>query len=67
LATEAHGEGGFDPLHQFQVEHWVPIRIGDLTLSFTNSAAFMVIAAVLIVLFTTLTVRRRELVPGRWQ
>jgi F-type H+-transporting ATPase subunit a len=27
----------------------------------------MVAAAVLIVLFTTLTVRRRELVPGRWQ
>lgn len=45
----------------------MPIQIGDLTLSFTNSAAFMVAAAVLIVLFTTLTVRRRELVPGRWQ
>jgi F-type H+-transporting ATPase subunit a len=67
VATEAHGEGGFDPLHQFQIEHWVPIKIGDLTVSFTNSAAFMVAAVVLIILFTTLTVRRRELVPGRWQ
>ncbi len=45
----------------------MPIHIGDLTVSFTNSSAFMVGAAVLIVLFTTLTVRRRELVPGRWQ
>ena len=45
----------------------MPIHIGDLTVSFTNSSAFMVAAAVLIVLFTTLTVRRRELVPGRWQ
>ena len=45
----------------------MPIKIGDLTVSFTNSAGFMVAAVVLIILFTTLTVRRRELVPGRWQ
>ena len=45
----------------------MPIQIGDLTVSFTNSSGFMVAAAVLIILFTTLTVRRRQLVPGRWQ
>ena len=31
-----------DPIHQFQLTKWIPIEIGGLDFSFTNSSAFMV-------------------------
>jgi F-type H+-transporting ATPase subunit a len=55
------------PLEQFEIKPIVPIRVGDLDLSFTNSALFMVIAVVLITTFLTASMRGRALVPTRLQ
>ncbi|MFO1128003.1 MAG: F0F1 ATP synthase subunit A [Rhodospirillales bacterium] len=55
------------PLHQFEINKIVPMHIGGLDASFTNSALFMLIAVTLITLFLVLSMRRRALVPGRVQ
>ena len=36
-------ELAYDPIHQFHIEKIIPIEIGGLDLSFTNSALFMVL------------------------
>jgi len=56
-----------DPLHQFEIQRLIPLHLGGLDVSFTNSSAFMLAAVVLATLFTTLTMRGRALVPGRVQ
>ncbi|WP_207486011.1 F0F1 ATP synthase subunit A [Arenibaculum pallidiluteum] len=56
-----------DPLHQFQIRPIVPIRIGGLDLSFTNSALFMVVAVLLVTALLVYGMRGRALVPGRLQ
>jgi F-type H+-transporting ATPase subunit a len=59
--------GHFNPLHQFQIEELVPIHIGGLNASFTNSALWMVIGAAVLTSFLTLAMRERSLVPGKLQ
>jgi F-type H+-transporting ATPase subunit a len=56
-----------NPLHQFTIERLIPIHIGGVDVSYTNSALLMTIAVVLITSFVVLTTRRAALVPGRWQ
>jgi F-type H+-transporting ATPase subunit a len=58
---------GSSPLHQFEIKTLIPLKAGGADISFTNSAAFMVAALVLITLFLVLGMRKRALVPGRWQ
>jgi F-type H+-transporting ATPase subunit a len=55
------------PLEQFAIERLVPLHIGGLDVSYTNSALFMTIAVVLITALTVLATRNASLVPGRWQ
>lgn len=55
------------PLEQFEIKPIVPIHVGDIDLSFTNSAAWMVVATVAATSFLAFGARRRALVPGRWQ
>ncbi len=55
------------PLEQFTIERLVPLHIGRLDVSFTNSALLMTIAVVLITALTVLATRKAALVPGRWQ
>lgn len=55
------------PLEQFAIEPLIPIRIGGLDLSFTNSAAYMVLATVLVTVFLAGSMRRRSMVPSRLQ
>lgn len=55
------------PLEQFEIKPIVPIEIGGLDLSFTNSALWMTIAVVVITAFLVGGVSRRAVVPGRWQ
>lgn len=55
------------PLEQFEIHPYVPIHIGGLDLSFSNSAAWMAVAAITATAFLTLGARRRALVPGRMQ
>ncbi|MEE8352725.1 MAG: F0F1 ATP synthase subunit A [Rhodospirillales bacterium] len=58
---------GHSPLSQFEIKRWVPIEIGDYDISFTNSSTFMVLTVLTISLFLILSMRRKALVPGRWQ
>jgi F-type H+-transporting ATPase subunit a len=62
-------EGGLsiDPMHQFEIKRLVPLAIGNLDVSFTNSAAFMLVAVALVTLFMTIGGGPRALVPGRLQ
>jgi F-type H+-transporting ATPase subunit a len=55
------------PLEQFTIERLVPLHIGKLDISYTNSALFMTIVVVLITALVLLSTRRAALVPGRWQ
>ncbi len=54
-------------MHQFEIMPIIPIQIGNIDASFTNSSLWMVIAIGLITLFTTVSMRGRALVPGRMQ
>ncbi len=57
----------YDPIHQFHIEPLIPIQIGGLNLSFTNSALFMTLTVVAAAAFLMLSTRGRGLVPSRWQ
>ena len=57
-----------DPIHQFQVQRYVDLlHVSGVSVSFTNSAAFMVGIVASIFLFLTFATRGRTLVPGRMQ
>ena len=56
-----------NPLEQFVIQTWVPIKIGDIDASFTNSSAFMLLAVICASALMILAVRQRVGVPGRWQ
>ena len=60
-------EGHHSPLAQFEIKRLIPLRIGDLDVSFTNSSAAMLVAVAAICIFLMVGMRRRALVPGRWQ
>ena len=45
----------------------MPIRIGDLDVSFTNSSLLMVITIIVATVFLVGGMRKRAMVPGRWQ
>ena len=60
-------EAQHSPLAQFEVHRLIPIHIGGVDLSFTNSALFMLITIALVTLLLTAGTRKRALVPGRWQ
>lgn len=56
-----------DPLHQFVVTPIIPLEIGGVDVSFTNSSLWMMIAVVVSTVFLSLAMRRAALVPGRLQ
>ena len=60
-------DGGQSPLEQFVIKPIIPVEIGGVDVSFTNSALFMTIAVVLATVFLVLGMRRSDIVPGRWQ
>jgi len=62
MAAEQHS-----PLAQFEIHRIVPLDIGGVDLSFSNSALLMVIALALVTIFLLLGMRRGALVPDRWQ
>jgi F-type H+-transporting ATPase subunit a len=55
------------PLEQFEIHRIVPISIGGLDISFTNSALWMAIAVVLVYALVMLGSRHASIVPGRLQ
>lgn len=56
-----------NPLDQFIIQTWVPIKIGGLDASFTNSSAFMLLTVICATALMVLAVKPRAGVPGRWQ
>jgi len=56
-----------NPIEQFTIKPIVPIHVGDLDLSFTNSSLYMVLAVVVSTLFLTSAMSKRALIPGRFQ
>ncbi len=61
MATE------FDPLEQFAIKPIVPIHVGGIDLSYTNSALVMTVAVVVVTALLVLSTRRAAAVPTRWQ
>ena len=57
----------YDPIHQFTLEKLIPIDIGGVDLSFTNSALFMTLTVAAASAFLLLSTRGRGVVPSRWQ
>ena len=55
------------PLKQFEIKTIAPIEVGGIDVSFTNSSLFMAIVITAITLFLVLGMRKKALVPGRWQ
>ena len=55
------------PIHQFQINKIVPIEIGGLDFSFTNSSLFMVVSVLLAGGFLYFATSARSLIPGRAQ
>jgi F-type H+-transporting ATPase subunit a len=55
------------PIHQFEIHPIVPLQLAGHDISFTNSALYMVLAAVLSTAFITLCIRRKSLIPARAQ
>ena len=61
--------GKIDPMHQFAIEPLFGtdhLSLGGYNIAFTNSALYMVAAAVVLWIFV-IGGMKRELVPGRWQ
>jgi len=61
VALELH------PLEQFVIKPIVPLHVGNIDVSFTNSALLMTIAVLLTTAVVVFGTRRGELVPGRIQ
>jgi F-type H+-transporting ATPase subunit a len=55
------------PLHQFTIERLVPLHVGGLDISYSNSALFMTISVALITVFLLGSMSGARLVPTRWQ
>jgi F-type H+-transporting ATPase subunit a len=67
--SEQHSETHekHSPLDQFKVKEIYPIHVGNVNLSFTNSALYMLIATALIILFMLKATSRKLLIPSRTQ
>lgn len=51
-------------MEQFVIKPIIPIKVGDIDISFTNSSLFMVLAVLLSTLILGLCIRRRSIVPS---
>ena len=58
---------GHSPLEQFEIKKLIPLEIGGVDISFTNSALIMVAVAIFITAFMLVGMRKRAVVPGRFQ
>jgi F-type H+-transporting ATPase subunit a len=61
-----HG-GGFNPMHQFVIERYYPLKFGAYDASFTNSSLWMVMATGCVLILLLYSMQRAALVPTRLQ
>src|SRR5450631_3971140 len=66
-AAAHHGGGLPNPMHQFEIIRYLPLKFLGLDASFTNSSLAMVLAAAIIVAFIWYAMRNRALIPSRVQ
>ena len=62
MAAEGHS-----PLAQFDIKPLIELQMGQMNVSFTNSALFMSFTVILVVIFLIFGMRKGALIPGRWQ
>lgn len=55
------------PLEQFVIKPIVPLHVAGYDISFSQSAAWMLVAVIAATALMTLPMRARAMVPGRWQ
>lgn len=65
MATPEAGEKIIDPIHQFVIDRLIPIHVGGVDISFTNSALWAFIAIICAALLFILA--PRNLIPTRLQ
>lgn len=53
-----------NPMEQFVIKPIIPLKAGDVDISFTNSSLFMLLSVGAAVLLFSLCLRRRTIVPG---
>jgi len=56
-----------DPIHQFQLNKLIPLEIGGVDISFTNSSLFMVLTVASATIFMIWATSGRGLIPTRMQ
>ncbi len=56
-----------DPIHQFQLNKLIPLDIGGMDISFTNSSLFMVVTVAATAAFLIWATSGRGLIPTRMQ
>ena len=56
-----------DPIHQFEIKKILPLELNNIDVSFTNSSMFMILTVLIICIFLTLSIKNKEIVPGRFQ
>lgn len=56
-----------DPLKQFEIKELIPIKFNNINISFTNSALYMLISTLLIIIFMLSATRKKLLVPSKIQ
>ncbi|MCI4645246.1 MAG: F0F1 ATP synthase subunit A [Hyphomonadaceae bacterium] len=59
-------DGAIDPIHQFEVTTYQALDLGGWDISFTNAAAYLLLASGLVIAFFSLA-SRSAMVPGRLQ
>lgn len=55
------------PLQQFEIQPYIPLEIGGYDISFSNASLWMSLAVVMTFAMFGAAMRRKALVPGRWQ
>ena len=60
-------EQTIDPIHQFRIEPIIPMHIGGIDISFTNSSLFMVIVLALACIVMVAGTAGGRIVPGKLQ
>lgn len=53
-----------NPMEQFEIKPLIPLKIGGVDVSFTNSSLFMVLAVVSAVLLMGICLRKRTIIPS---
>ncbi|NDE89568.1 MAG: ATP synthase F0 subunit A [Alphaproteobacteria bacterium] len=55
------------PLHQFEIHTVLPLTVAGYDISLTNSSVFMFLAVITSTLFLVLGMKKKALIPGRFQ